>query len=159
MATTCNSCFWFVHFKKSFPLKPLGQMNWNLVGIICERRGTQAQPLLFILLLSTIIVYHLIFYCFIEKLHSSCIFISGGQVVIVSTDFDFTLLYKLIRNLLTAIPAPTCGWGNPPLPGHLNETDDIERIRHLRNDLVHNSDFEICITDFSIHWTDLSQVK
>jgi hypothetical protein len=42
-----------------------------------------------------------IFYCFIEKLRSSCIIISGGQVVVVSTDFDFTLLYKLIRNLLT----------------------------------------------------------
>ena len=126
------------------------------------------QPLLFILLLSTIIVYPFIltivvypfiFYCFTEKLHSSCIFISGGQVVVVSTDFDFTLVYKLIRNLLTAIPAPTCGWGNQPLPRHLNETDDIERIRHLRNNLAHNSDFEICDTDFSTHWTDLSQVK
>jgi hypothetical protein len=108
--------------------------------------------------LSTIVVYPFIFYCFTEKLHSSCIFISGGQVVVVSTDFDFTLLYKLIRNLLTAIPAPTCGWGNQPLPGHLKETDNIERIRHLRNNLAHNSDFEICDTDFSTHWTDLSQV-
>jgi len=70
------------------------------------------------------------------------IFISGGQVV-ASADFDFTLLYKLIRNLLIAnpaptipaltvptptVPVPTCGWGNQPSPGHLNETDDIERI-------------------------------
>jgi hypothetical protein len=46
------------------------------------------------------------------------------------------LLYKLIRNHLKAIPAPTCGWGNQPLPGHLNETDDIERIRLLRNNLL-----------------------
>jgi hypothetical protein len=61
-----------------------------------------------------------------------------GHVVVVSADFDFTLLYKLIRNLLTAIPPPTCGWGNKPLPGHLNETDDIERIRYLRNYLSHN---------------------
>jgi hypothetical protein len=109
--------------------------------------------------LSTINVCLFIFYCFIEKHRSSCIIISGGQVVVVSTDFDFTLLYKLIRNLLTAIPAPTCGWGNQPLPGHLNETDDIERIRHLRNNIVHNSDSEICDIDFSTHWTDLSQVK
>jgi hypothetical protein len=85
------------------------------------------------------------------------IFISGGQAV-DSADFDFTLLYKLIRNFVTAIPAPTCGWGNQPLPGHLNETDDIERIRHLRNILAHNSKFEICETDFSTYWTDLSQV-
>jgi hypothetical protein len=39
------------------------------------------------------------------------------------------------------------------------ETDDIERIRYLRNFLTHNSKFEICDTDFSTHWTDLSQVK
>jgi hypothetical protein len=57
--------------------------------------------------------------------------ISDDQVV-ASANFDFTLLYKLIRNLVTAIPAPTCGWGPWPLPGHLNETDDVERIRHLR---------------------------
>jgi hypothetical protein len=100
-----------------------------------------------------------IFYCFIEKHRSSCIIISDGQVVVASADFDFTLLYKLIRNILTAIPAPTRGWGYQPLPGHLNETDDIERIRYLRNFLAHNSTFEICDTDFSTHWTDLSQVK
>jgi hypothetical protein len=69
------------------------------------------------------------------------------------------LLYKLIRNLLTAIPAPARGWGNQPLPRDLNETDDIERIRCLRNFLTHNSKFEICDTDFSTHWNDLSQVK
>ena len=109
--------------------------------------------------MSTINVCPFIFYCFIEKHRSSCIIISGGQVVVASADFDFTLLYKLIRNLLTAIPAPTCGWGKQPLPGDLNETDDIERIRHLRNNLAHNSDFKICDTDFSFHWTYLSKVK
>ena len=87
-----------------------------------------------------------------------CIFISGGQVVVTSADFDFTLLYKLIRNFITAIPAPTCGWGSQPLSGHLNETDHIEIIRHLRNDLAHNVHLEICETDFSTHWTALSQV-
>jgi hypothetical protein len=98
-------------------------------------------------------------YCITEKLHSSFIFDSGGQVAVVSTDFDFTLLYKLIRNLLTAIPAPTCGWGCQPSPGHINKTDDIERIRHIRNFLAHNSEFEICDKDFSTHWTDLSQIR
>ena len=117
------------------------------------------RPLLFILLLSAIIIYPFIFYCFIEKLHSSCIFISGGHVVVVSADFDFTLLYKLIRNLLTAIPPPTFGWGKEPLPEHLNETDDIERIRSFRNGLSHNTKLQICDADFSTHWTDLSQVK
>ena len=87
------------------------------------------------------------------------IFISGGQVAGDSADFDFTLLYKLFRNLVTAIPAPTRGWGIQPLLTHLNETDDIERIRHLRNILAHNSKLEISEADFSTLWTDLSEVK
>ena len=82
----------------------------------------------------------------------------GGHVVVISADFDFTLLYQLIRNLLTAIPPPTCGWGNKPLPGHLNETDDIERIRYLRNYLSLNPELKISDADFITHWTDLSQV-
>jgi hypothetical protein len=34
MATTGNSCFWLADLKKSSPLKPLCQMNRNLVGSI-----------------------------------------------------------------------------------------------------------------------------
>ena len=34
MAAIGNSCFWLANFKKSSPLKPLGQMNRNLVGSI-----------------------------------------------------------------------------------------------------------------------------
>jgi hypothetical protein len=34
MTAIGNSCFWLADFFKSSPLKPLGQMNWNLVGSI-----------------------------------------------------------------------------------------------------------------------------
>jgi hypothetical protein len=37
MATISNSCFWLADFKKSSPLKPLGQMNRNLVWSILGR--------------------------------------------------------------------------------------------------------------------------
>ena len=37
MAATSNSCFWLVDFQKFSPLKPLGQMNQNLVGSIYGR--------------------------------------------------------------------------------------------------------------------------
>jgi hypothetical protein len=37
MAATSNSCFWLAYFFKSSPLKPQGQMIWNLVGIIYGR--------------------------------------------------------------------------------------------------------------------------
>ena len=34
MATTGDSCFWLADFLNSSPLKPLGQMIWNLEGSI-----------------------------------------------------------------------------------------------------------------------------
>ena len=37
MATTANSCFWLADLKKPSPLKPLCQMNRNLVGSIYGR--------------------------------------------------------------------------------------------------------------------------
>ena len=37
MATIGNSCFWLADFFKSSPLRPLGQMNCNLVGSIYGR--------------------------------------------------------------------------------------------------------------------------
>ena len=37
MATIVNSCFWLADFFKSSPLKPLSQMNRNLVGSIYGR--------------------------------------------------------------------------------------------------------------------------
>jgi hypothetical protein len=37
MDATGNSCFWLADFKKSSPLKPLGQMNRNLIGNIYGR--------------------------------------------------------------------------------------------------------------------------
>jgi hypothetical protein len=43
----------------------------------------------------------------------------------------------MIENISTA---STCGWGNQPLPGHLNKTDRIERIQHSNNNLVDNCD-------------------
>jgi hypothetical protein len=34
MAATGDACFWLADFVDSSPLKPFGQMNWNLVGSI-----------------------------------------------------------------------------------------------------------------------------
>lgn len=72
-------------------------------------------------------------------------------------NFDFTLLYKLIRNTITHMSAPTRGWGSKPLPGDITEEDDIERIRENRNLLAHNTEFKLNDSDFTNMWTDLSQ--
>ena len=37
MTATGDSCFWLADFLNSSPLKPFGQMNWNLVGSIYGR--------------------------------------------------------------------------------------------------------------------------
>ena len=42
MATIGNSCFWLADFFKSSPLKPLGQMNQNLVGSIYGRSSIKS---------------------------------------------------------------------------------------------------------------------
>lgn len=75
-----------------------------------------------------------------------------------SSTFDFTVLYKLIRNTITPLPPPTRGWGLLPSPGEITEEDDIERIRHHRNLLAHNTELKLNDLDFNTVWTDLSQV-
>ena len=45
MATIGNSCFWLADFFKSSPLKPLGQMNRNLVGSILGRSSIKIAHL------------------------------------------------------------------------------------------------------------------
>ena len=45
MATIGNSCFWLADLNKYSPLKPLGQMNWNLVGSIFGRSSIKIAHL------------------------------------------------------------------------------------------------------------------
>jgi hypothetical protein len=74
------------------------------------------------------------------------------------------LLYRLIRYLLTtipalAIPAPRYGWGEQPSNYNLNEADNIEKIRYIGDVLKNSSNHEIDDEHFSIHSNYLSQVK
>ena len=50
-------------------------------------------------------------------------------------DFDITILYALLRNICTSIPAPSNGWGKHSFPQTHEITlgDDIERIRLTKN--------------------------
>ena len=41
MVAIGNSCFWLLDLNKSSPLKPLGQMNWNLVESIYGRSSAK----------------------------------------------------------------------------------------------------------------------
>ena len=86
-----------------------------------------------------------------------CFSVASGRIV-KSADFDFSLFYKLIRNTAPNVRPPSRGWGSQPLPSHLTETDDIERIRQHRNSMAHNTDFKISDSDFNVIWLELSQV-
>ena len=49
---------------------------------------------------------------------------------------DIGLIYKIIRHF-TFIRAPSRGWGSEPTSGDITVADDIERIRIVRNSLMH----------------------
>ncbi|KAK3083781.1 hypothetical protein FSP39_003128 [Pinctada imbricata] len=67
----------------------------------------------------------------------------GKAVTDGYTNFDITLCYTLLRNLNVnayvpfkpPFPKPTRGWGNQPLATDTTQSDDIERIRILRNEM------------------------
>ena len=51
-------------------------------------------------------------------------------------ELDIGLIYKIIRHF-TFIQAPSRGWGYAPTAGDITIADDIERIRIVRNSLMH----------------------
>lgn len=55
--------------------------------------------------------------------------------------FDITLMYKIARNKnfkMIIKEHPSRKWGTEPLPHEITIGDDIERIRHCRDDIMHN---------------------
>lgn len=71
------------------------------------------------------------------------------------SNFDISLLYKLIRNLCPSLE-PTKKWGNNPASNDLDVGDDIERIRYLRNSIVaHSASAEIPNDVFTDLWSDV----
>lgn len=59
-------------------------------------------------------------------------------------NFDVNLLYKLCRNL-KLVPAPTKGWSYPcdPMAHELTIGDDVERIRRMRNTILHRGNTNV----------------
>lgn len=73
------------------------------------------------------------------------------------SNFDVTLLYKLIRNLCPGF-LPTQGWGSKPKCSDIQIGDDIERIRVFRNEFGHAKSSTISDSEFQIRWTELKLV-
>lgn len=49
---------------------------------------------------------------------------------------DGSLLYKLIRHF-ELVTRPSAGWGKKPEQHAVNQGDDVERLRYLRNLVIH----------------------
>ncbi|XP_052087894.1 uncharacterized protein LOC127724932 [Mytilus californianus] len=141
-------------------LLPQEEANFLRIYLLSQKHATDALRYVFDThvpksLLTTHLGKYSTFYW--RKDESIILFpVSGGQVK--STDFDSSLLYKLIRNTLNhKIAAPTRGWGSTPLSGDKSEADDIERIRSYRNKIAHNTEFKISNKQYQDQWNELSQ--
>jgi hypothetical protein len=74
------------------------------------------------------------------------------------SDFDITLLYKLLRNLCPTLK-PTKKWGQKPNSTDENIGDDIERLRFLRNDLLaHTKSYSVPENAFKSTWSMLEDI-
>ena len=86
-------------------------------------------------------------------------------------NFDITLIYAVLRNVCSNLsaysgssatsnlPVPTQGWGNKPQPTDTTLSDDIERIRLLRNGVfAHMSCAKLTESEYTQHWGQLMDV-
>lgn len=75
-------------------------------------------------------------------------------------NFDVTLLYTLIRNLLVCcLPCPAQGWGKEPETTDIEISDDIERLRLFRNNYyAHADSASVPDKEFEDVWGNLKLV-
>lgn len=73
--------------------------------------------------------------------------------------FDIPLIYKLVR-LLKLVPPPTQGWNHSTAPCATEVTlgDDLERIRILRNEILHRGTSQIICTELSQYFTQFTDI-
>ena len=73
-----------------------------------------------------------------------------------STDFDITLLCKLLRAICNI--TPSTGWDNLPNSTDHSREADVVRIKFYRNTIYgHNHSMEITNADFEKLWTEISE--
>ncbi|XP_071181296.1 uncharacterized protein [Mytilus edulis] len=75
------------------------------------------------------------------------------------TNFDIPLIYKLVRNLKLVLP-PTQGWDHSSAPCLTEVTtgDDLERIRRLRNEILHRGNAQVTDTELSQFFTQFKDI-
>ena len=93
----------------------------------------------------------------LTKPQFDCLYPSPGMYG-KSTDFDITLLFRLLRTICGLTP-PVTGWD--ALPGSTDDSleADLARIKYYRNSLYGhvNENMEISDYEFSVHWSEISE--
>ncbi|XP_052074521.1 uncharacterized protein LOC127712231 [Mytilus californianus] len=74
-------------------------------------------------------------------------------------DFDEALTYKIIRNL-NLVPSPSQGWDNDMQPSAFEITigDDIERIRRIRNEIVHRGNTNVQDSELAKYFSTFKSI-
>ena len=70
---------------------------------------------------------------------------------------DFTLLYRLMRSL-SIINEPNQGWGKPPKYTDVTISDDVERLRFIRNEIVHRIKADINLTKMKNYFSNIVRI-
>ncbi|VDI83096.1 Hypothetical predicted protein [Mytilus galloprovincialis] len=74
-------------------------------------------------------------------------------------DCDVPLMYKIIRNL-KLVPSPTQGWDNntPPSTSEITIGDDVERIRRIRNEIVHRGNTNVQDSELAKYFSTFKKI-
>ena len=76
-------------------------------------------------------------------------------------NIDFTTSYKLMRSLMSSLlllDAPAQGWGRPPTNADVTISDDVERLRFMRNEIVHRLKADIDLTEMNNYFSNIVHI-
>ena len=86
-----------------------------------------------------------------------CLYKPSSGAYGMSTDFDISLLCKLLREICS-LPSPITGWDTLPYSTNHSLEADLVRIRIYRNEIYgHNYSMEITDADFKKLWEKISE--
>ena len=72
-------------------------------------------------------------------------------------NIDFTTLYKLMRSF-SLLVEPTQGWGNQPTNADVTISDDVERLRFVRNKIVHRIKADIDLIEMNDYFSNIVNI-
>ena len=93
----------------------------------------------------------------LTKPQRNCLYPSPGMFG-KSTDFDITLLFRLLRTICGLAP-PVTGWDALPASTDDSLEADLTRIKYYRNSLYGhvNENMEISDDEFLVYWREISE--